>query len=145
MRKRFQRWEFDSKFIFIADKGVCTGPIMCSLLDDGNGYIISKSLKTSTKEDREWAMDQNGYTIVDENFKYKSRIITVTVKDKTGKSREIRQKSVVYWSRHFYERDIAEHKSFLEFIEKLKQKPRFFPGNKGTGRQPEKSLCQKTS
>ena len=82
---------------------------MCSLLDDGNGYIISKSLKKSTKEDREWAMDQNGYTIVDENFKYKSRIITVTVKDKAGKSREIRQKSVVYWSRHFYDRDVAEH------------------------------------
>ncbi|MBM6668948.1 hypothetical protein H6A64_14205 [Lacrimispora saccharolytica] len=38
---------FDRKFIFIADKGVCTGPIMCSLLDDGNGYIISKSLKKS--------------------------------------------------------------------------------------------------
>ena len=24
---------FDSKFIFIADKGICTGPIMCSLLE----------------------------------------------------------------------------------------------------------------
>ncbi len=117
---------FDSKFIFIADKGICTGPIMCSLLDDGNGYIISKSLKKSTKEDREWAMDQDGYTIVDENFKYKSRVITVSVKDSDGKSRKIRQKSVVYWSRHFYNRDVAEHKSFLEFIEKLKESPESF-------------------
>ena len=71
-------------------------------------------------------MDQNGYTIVDENFKYKSRIITVTVKDKTGESREIRQKSVIYWSRHFYDRDVAEHKAFLEFIEKLKKSPDSF-------------------
>lgn len=117
---------FDSKFIFIADQGICNGPIMCSLLDDGNGYIISKSLKKSTKEDREWALETDGYTIVDENFKYKSRIITVKVKDKNGKNREIRQKSVVYWSKHFYDRDVAEHKSFLEFIEKLKKSPGAF-------------------
>ena len=144
MRKRFQRWEFDSKFIFIADKGICTGPIMCSLLDDGNGYIISKSLKKSTKEDREWAMDQNGYTIVDENFKYKSRIITVTVKDKAGKSREIRQKSVVYWSRHFMTGMFAEHKAFLEFIEKLKKSPDSFRVTKAQAGSL-KSFCQKTS
>ena len=117
---------FDSRFIFIADKGICTGPIMCSLLDDGNGYIISKSLKKSTKEDREWAMEQEGYVVVDENFKYKSRIITAKAKDTEGKSREIRQKSVVYWSKHFYDRDVAEHKSFLEFIKKLKESPESF-------------------
>ena len=117
---------FNSRFIFIADKGVCTGPIMCSLLDDGNGYIISKSLKKSTKKDREWAIDQDGYIVVDKNFKYKSRIQTVTVKDKNGKNRKIQQKSVVYWSRHFYDRDVAEHKSFLEFIKKLKQSPESF-------------------
>lgn len=117
---------FDSRFIFIADKGICTGPIMCRLLDDGNGYIISKSLKKSTKEDREWAKEQDGYVVVDDNFKYKSRIQTVTVKDKDGRSREIRQKSVVYWIRHFYDRDVAEHRSFLKFIEKLKQSPTSF-------------------
>lgn len=117
---------FDSRFIFIADKGICTGPIMCRLLDDGNGYIISKSLKKSTKADREWAKEQDGYVVVDDNFKYKSRIQTVTVKDKDGRSREIRQKSVVYWSRHFYDRDVAEHRSFLKFIEKLKQSPESF-------------------
>lgn len=117
---------FDGKFIFIADKGICTGPIMCRLLDDGNGYIISKSLKKSTKEDRKWAIDQNGYTAIDNNFKYKSKIITVTVTDKDGRKRQIQQKSVTYWSRHFYDRDVAEHKSFLEFIDKLKKSPETF-------------------
>lgn len=117
---------FDGKFIFIADKGICTGPIMCRLLDDGNGYIISKSLKKSTKEDRKWAIDQNGYTAVDSNFKYKSKIITVTVKDKDGRKRQIQQKSVTYWSKHFYDRDVAEHRSFLEFIDKLRKSPETF-------------------
>lgn len=117
---------FDGRFIFIADKGICTGPIMCRLLDDGNGYIISKSLKKSTEKERAWAIDQNGYTIVDDNFKFKSKIISVTVKDKEGKKRELKQKSVTYWSRHFYDRDVAEHQSFLDFIKKLKESPETF-------------------
>ena len=117
---------FDGRFIFIADKGICTGPIMCRLLDDGNGYIISKSLKKCSKDDRQWAIDESGYTVVDDNFKYKSRVIDVVVKDTSGSQRTIRQKSVVYWSRKFYERDKAEHKSFLDFIEKLQNSPSSF-------------------
>lgn len=121
-----QKMGFDQRFIFIADRGICTGPIMCSLLDDGNGYIISKSLRKSTKEDRKWAMNQSGYTQVNENFKYKSQVITVTIQDKNGKKRKVQQKSIVYWSRHFYERDVAEHQTFLNFVEKLKESPSSF-------------------
>lgn len=121
-----RRMGFDGRFIFIADKGICTGPIMCRLLDDGNGYIISKSLKKCTKDDRQWAVDPAGYTVVDDNFRYKSRIIDAVVKDADGNRRIIKQKSVVYWSRKFYERDRAEHKSFLDFIEKLRNSPSSF-------------------
>lgn len=117
---------FDGRFIFIADKGICNGPIMCRLLDDGNGYIISKSLKKCRKENREWVLNQSGYTVVDKNFRYKSRIIESTVKDVDGHIRTIRQKAVVYWSKKFYDRDVAEHKSFLDFIEKLKSSPNSF-------------------
>lgn len=117
---------FSGRSIFIADKGICTGPIMCRLLDDGNGYIISKSLKKSTKDDVEWTLDQNGYTVVDDNFKFKSRIITRKVRDAEGNIRTIQQKSVVYWSRKFYARDVAEHRKFLDFIRKLKDSPSSF-------------------
>lgn len=117
---------FKGKFIFIADKGICTGPIMCRLIDEGKGYIISKSLKKSTKDDRDWALDQDGYTTVNRNFKYKSRIIMVSVRDSSGEIRQVKQKSVVYWSRHFYDRDVAEHKDFLDFIKKLKENPASF-------------------
>ena len=117
---------FRQRFLFVADRGICNGPIMCDLLDGGNGYIISKSLRKSTKEDRQWALKQEGYIQVNENFKYKSRILTVTMQDKNGKKRKVKQKSVVYWSRHFYERDVAEHRTFLKFIEKLKESPSSF-------------------
>lgn len=117
---------FDGRFIFIADKGICSGPIMWKLLEDGNGYIISKSLKKTQEKDRKWALEEDGYTILNENFRYKSRIIDNSIKGADGKMHKIRQKAVVYWSRKFYERDVYEHKNFLDFIEKLKKSPSSF-------------------
>ena len=42
--------------------------------------------------------------------------ITVTAKNQEGDKRQLKQKAVVYWSKHFYDRDAAEYQSFLEFI-----------------------------
>lgn len=39
-----------SRFIMIADRGICNYMNLLHLLDAGNGYIISKSLLKSTKE-----------------------------------------------------------------------------------------------
>ena len=61
---------------------------------------------------------------------------------KTGESREIRQKSVIYWSRHFYDRDVAEHKAFLEFIEKLKKSPDSFRVTKAQAERKKKFLSK---
>uniref|UniRef100_UPI00388E2881 IS1634 family transposase n=1 Tax=Methanobrevibacter sp. TaxID=66852 RepID=UPI00388E2881 len=114
------------RFIMISDRGIYNGTNMCHILDKGHGYIVSKSLKKSKKTEREWTQEQNGYTIVSPNFKYKSRIVTRNVKDENGKNREIKQKVVVYWSRSFYEREKLKNQSFLDFIEKLKSNPSGF-------------------
>ena len=115
-----------NRFILIADRGMYTGTNMCHVLDQGHGYIVSKSLKKSTKKERQWALDPEGYTVVSPEFKYKSREVTRTVKGENGEKRKIKQKVVVYWSKAFYERERHENKSFLEFIEKLKENPSGF-------------------
>ncbi len=114
------------RFILIADRGMYNGPNMCHVVDQGNGYIVSKSLKKSTKKDREWALDQNGYTVVSPDFRYKSRIVERTVTEENGNKRKLRQKVVVYWSRAFYAREKYENESFLNFIGKLKSNPTGF-------------------
>lgn len=114
------------RFILVADRGMYSGTNMCHVLNQGDGYIVSKSIKKSTKKEREWILEQDGYTQESENFKYKSRIITRTVTDETGEKRKIQEKVVVYWSRAFYERERRENKSFLDFIEKLKENPNGF-------------------
>lgn len=117
-----------SRFVFVADRGMCSTPNLLHLLDHNNGYIISKSIRKCKKADRDWILDESGYTHNGENFKVKSRMVNYQATDPQDKSqkRTIVEKQVVYWSRSFYERERAEKKSFLEVIEKIQQNPGSF-------------------
>ena len=122
------------RFVLVADRGMYSAPNMCHVTDAGNGYIVSKSLRKSTAATRMWAVSPDGYTAVSDKFRRKSRIIqrevTITRIDKDGKEtrerRKFKEKEVVYWSEAFYKRELHEHKSFLDFIEKLKANPAGF-------------------
>lgn len=115
-----------NRFILIADRGMYSGPNTCHVLDQQDGYIVSKSIKKSKKKEREWILDQEGYIVEGENFKYKSRIVERVVTDENGEKRKLKEKVIVYWSRKFYERERTENKNFIEFIEKLKTNPHNF-------------------
>ena len=139
MKNTVNTLELD-RFILIADRGMYSGTNMCHVVNQGNGYIVSKSLKKSTKSDRAWALDQDGYTAVNADFKYKSRIVTRTVTDEDGTKRKLREKVVVYWSRAFYAREKHENQSFLDFIEKLRANPNGFRVSAAQSRSLRKFL-----
>ena len=111
------------RFVLVADRGMYSGTNMYAVREAGNGYIVSKSLRKTDKAERTWAVDPEGYTVVSENFRHKSRIVKRVVKDGNGKKHEIREKVVVYWSKAFYERERSENASFMEFLGKLKENP----------------------
>ena len=115
-----------SRFILIADRGICNYMNLLHLLDAGNGYIVSKSLMKSTKKEQEWTYDDEGYTVVSPDFKYKSRIVKRMVKDENGNTREIEEKVVVYWSRKFEEHSVRENRRFLDFLKRLEESPSNF-------------------
>ncbi len=125
LKKNIDSLDF-SRFIMIADRGICNYMNMLHLLDGGNGYIVSKSLLKSAKSELEWTYNDDGYTAVSEDFKYKSRILKRDVKDENGNERTLEEKVVVYWSRRFEQRSIKENKKFLEFLEKLEKSPANF-------------------
>ena len=125
LKKNIDDLDF-SRFILIADRGICNYMNLLHVLDAGNGYIVSKSLLKSTKKEQQWTYDNDGYISVGDNFKYKSRIVKRTVKDENGNSRKIEEKVVVYWSRKFEERSIRENKKFLDFLQKLEETPENF-------------------
>ena len=122
------------RFVLVADRGMYSAPNMCHVTDAGNGYIVSKSLRKSTAATRRWAVSPEGYTVVSDRFRRKSRIVqrevTLVKKDKNGKEtrerRKFTEKEVVYWSEAFYRREMHEHKSFLDFVERLRANPAGF-------------------
>ena len=122
------------RFVLVADRGMYSAPNMCHVTDAGNGYIVSKSLRKSTAATRRWAVSPEGYTVVSDRFRRKSRTVqrevTLVKKDKNGKEtrerRKFTEKEVVYWSEAFYRREMHEHKSFLDFVERLRANPAGF-------------------
>ena len=60
---------------------------------------IAMGLITS-KDEKEWIYNQEGYTVVSKDFKYKSRVIKRKVKVK-DELKDITEKVVVYFSKKF--------------------------------------------
>ncbi|MDR3287880.1 MAG: IS1634 family transposase [Peptococcaceae bacterium] len=115
-----------SRFILIGDRGICVYPNLVHLLDAGNGYIVAKSLLKSKESERDWAYAEEDYLYEGVGFKYKSRVIDRKVKDENGIERTISEKVVVYWSKKFENRQLAENRSFLDFLQKFLESPSNF-------------------
>lgn len=115
-----------NRFIFVGDRGMHKGNNTSYLLNTNNGYIISKSIEKTTKAEKEWIFDNKDYIGESGSFKYKSKTIKRTVKNENSEKQEIVEKIVVYWSEKFYKKQLAENKSFLEFIKKLEEHPENF-------------------
>ncbi|MGN0484263.1 MAG: IS1634 family transposase, partial [Lachnospiraceae bacterium] len=125
LKKNIDALDF-SRFILIADRGICNYKNLLHVLDAGNGYIVSKSLLKSTKAEQAWTYSADDYIYTSKNFKYKSRIMKRTIKDENGNKRTIEEKVVVYWSKKFHDRCVHENQSFLEFLKKLEESPENF-------------------
>lgn len=115
-----------SRFILIADRGICNYMNLLHLLNAGNGYIVSKSIAKSTRKEQVWVYDDKDYIFVSPDYKYKSHIVKRTVKDENGNSQSIEELVVVYWSKKFEMRCIRENKKFLDFLQKLEKEPTNF-------------------
>ena len=128
------------RFVLVADRGMYSAPNMCHVTDAGNGYIVSKSLRKSSAAERRWAVSPEGYTIVSDRFRFKSRTVVRTVTDEKGRRRRVTEKVVVYWSRAFYDRDVSEHRKFLDFIERLRANPAGFRASAAQSRSLKRFL-----
>jgi transposase len=115
-----------SRFILIGDRGICMYPNLLNLLDSGHGYIVAKSIAKSKAAERKWIYSQDGYIHEKNGFKYKSRVVSKKVKDENGVERAVSELVVAYWSEKYAKRQMAENKSFLEFIAKLLEHPANF-------------------
>ena len=115
----------DSRYIFVSDKGIGKGGTLRYAIQNGNGYIVSKSVRSSTKEEKAWMLKDN-YEIVSEDFKIKSRTYVKNYTLEDGTVLKSSEKEVTYWSKKFYEKEYAEKKNFYDFAKKLLETPENF-------------------
>ena len=123
------------KVILVADNGMYDQAAQMLLVTNGNGYIISKSVKESwltktkgAKTLREWALEDADYEKeFDKNnrllFKSKSRVYSRTLKDSEGNSITIKEKQVLTWSLNYYQKDLHAYEKLVEELEFYKNNP----------------------
>ena len=111
------------KVIVVADKGLNTGNNIAYNKAIGNGYVMSLSIRGANKDLKNYVLDEKGYQYnKDKTYKKKSRKcpreITITKKDKNGKTIKIKQnvdeQQVVFWSADYAKRAKAERQPAID-------------------------------
>lgn len=128
------------RFIFIGDRGMYRGNNTAHLINTNNGYIISKSIEKTSRAEKDWIFDEDGYIKESNDFRYKSKTVKRKVKVSDDTYQDIVEKVVVYWSKKFYKKQLAENKSFLDFIDQLEKNPENFKITKSQSRNLKKFI-----
>lgn len=102
------------RVIVVADKGLNSGSNKAYNIIKGDGYIFSRSLRGSkaTEEVRQYALNQDDYTDIGDDYKIKSRIYPtdIWVENENGKKVKVSidEKHIVFYSEKYARR--ARHK-----------------------------------
>lgn len=115
--KKNQSEYFIGRSIMVADNIANDYVYLYHILQTGNGYIVSQSIRNSDKNERTYALDQEGYKPIDEGEWYKSRIITrkieVTDSDGHKKNKFIKEKQVIFYNSTYARWATAERENIL--------------------------------
>jgi len=89
--------------VYVADKGLSSGYNIGQIVLDQNGYVISDSVRKSTKEMKTYILDQDDYVVSEGgSFKYKGRFYPreLRIENSEGKVEYVRvnERQIVFWS-----------------------------------------------
>jgi len=124
------------KVILVADNGMYDQKAQMLLVANGNGYIISKSVRESwgtkpkdSKTLKEWALEDADYKRVFDNnkrliYKSKSRVYSRTLRDGEGNSITIKEKQVLTWSIKYYRKNLHDYERLVEELQLYKNNPK---------------------
>ena len=116
----------ESRFVYVCDKGIGKGEAIVYAISHGIGYLTSRTVRGASKEDKEWMANPEGYIVLSDNYKYKTRIVKKTTTTPEGVKLEYSEKILTYWSKKYYDREIAERSSFYEFVRDYLENPTSF-------------------
>lgn len=122
MRKAGLRKKDDpeaERVVMVADKGLNTSANIAACTLDGNGFILSQSVRKAAKKLRAWVLDDAGYAESESGrFRIKSRVSDkkVQVKGEDGKAHSVKVpiKEVAFWSKDYFDRSRHERAKVVE-------------------------------
>ena len=116
----------ESRFVYVCDKGIGKGESIVYAIANGIGYLTSRTVRGASMNEKAWISDQNGYSVVNDGFKYKTKIIKKTTTTPEGVVLTYSEKVLVYWSKKYYDREVAEKNSFYAFVQEYLKDPHSF-------------------
>ena len=107
------------RVVVVADRGLNASANIARCILDGNGYVLSQSVRGADRELKSWVLSEEGYAAnAAGTWKVKSRIgeRAVYVAGEDGRRRRVMVpvKQVAFWSRDFAERSRAERAKVVE-------------------------------
>ena len=116
------------KVIVVADRGMVTGDNIYQILSDGNGYVLSYSIRGSDKTFKDYVLDEKDYSIHESGFRLKSRLtpraIHVTnVLTRKKKDVNVDEKQVVFYSPEYARKSRIERQQALDKAADLIRNP----------------------
>ena len=116
MKETISKMGFE-RAVIVADGGLNSGKNLAHIVSQNNGYIVSKSAKGSTRETKDWILDDEGYVWNErQTFKLKSKVRTRTLIGEDGKSVTVKEKLISYWSKKQYDHALHENRKFIEYL-----------------------------
>ena len=119
-----------NRYIFVSDKGIGRGGNPKFSIENGNGYLVSKSVRGSTKAEKKWIISDEDFVYNTDDFKIKTKTYTKTYTLENGTELKSSEKIVSYWSKKFYTREYEEQKSFYDTLKQIIENPESFPSNR---------------
>ncbi len=117
------------RVLIVGDRGMMSGDNIRQILIDGNGYVLSYSIRGADAAFKNYVLDEEGYrNIGTDGFKIKSRIYPreITVSTLQGKKKNklrIDEKQVIFYSPKYAAKTKAERAAAVEKAKKLIDSP----------------------
>lgn len=116
----------DNRFIYVCDKGIGKGEAIVYAISHGLGYLTSRTVRGASNKEKKWIADPDGYIVVNSNYKYKTKIVKKETTTPEGVTLEYSEKVLTYWSKKYYDKEIADRHDFYEFMQEYLKNPTSF-------------------
>ena len=120
----------NNRYIFVSDKGIGRGGNPKFSIENGNGYLVSKSVRGSTKAEKKWIISDEDFVYNTDDFKIKTKTYAKNYTLENGTELKSSEKIVSYWSKKFYTKEYEEQKSFYDTLKQIIENPESFPSNR---------------